>query len=64
MAAARQVTKFDATTRARAKLFAKRLPVERLAEEKALFLELAQRDVLRAALERFVTSDDIRPYLP
>lgn len=64
MAAARQVTKFDAETRARAKLFAKRLPVERLAEEKALFLELAQRDVLVRALERFVTSDDIRPYLP
>jgi len=64
MAAARQVTKFDAETRARAKLFAKRLPAARLAEEKALFLELADRDVLLHALERFVQSDDIRPYLP
>ena len=37
---------------------------EQLDEEKDLFVRLALRPVLQAALKKFVESDDPRPYLP
>ena len=42
----------------------KPLPREQLDEEKELFVRLALRPVLQAALKKFVESDDLRPYLP
>ena len=63
-ATARQVVKFDPETRAIAKEFLKPLPVEALAREKELFLQLAQRPVLFNALKKFVESTDAFPYLP
>jgi enoyl-CoA hydratase/carnithine racemase len=61
---AEQVVRFDANTTAAAKAFAKPLPRARLEEEKRLFCELVTEPVVLEALERFVTSDDVRPYLP
>ena len=61
---AEQACRFDATTAARAKKFIKPLPVEELAEEKALFCELFTSPVVAAALKRFVESTDAMPYLP
>ena len=63
-ATARQATKFDPVARQEAKAFVKRLPAERLAEEKVLFVRLALRPTLREALRKFVESEDLRPYLP
>ncbi len=60
----RQAERFDATARIAAKKFIKPLPRAELHEEKTLFLELAKRPTLMKALQRFVESDDIRPYLP
>lgn len=61
---AEQANKFDPETRRACKAFMKPLPREQLDEEKDLFVRLAMRPVLRAALEKFVESDDPRPYLP
>jgi len=63
-AAARQASKFEVEAAVTAKRFIKPLPVEELAQEEELFLRLAQTPALRAALRKFVESDDIRPYLP
>jgi len=63
-AAARQASKFEPDAAVTAKRFIKPLPVEELAQEKEHFLRLAQTPPLRAALRKFVESDDIRPYLP
>ncbi|MCA9693935.1 MAG: enoyl-CoA hydratase/isomerase family protein [Nannocystaceae bacterium] len=63
-ALAAQIGKFDPVARVAAKRFLKVIPVEELAREKRLFLELAVRPPLRAALDRFVRSQDVRPYLP
>lgn len=61
---AAQSGKFDGHARRAAKAFIKQLPAEELARERALFVELAQRPALLAALKRFVESTDLRPYLP
>ncbi len=63
-ATARQCTKFDPTTMRRAKAFAKSLPVDELKRERELFLELAARPLLMAALKKFVEDEGPRPYLP
>ena len=60
---AAQSGKFDDHARRAAKAFIKHLPAEELARERALFVELAQRPALLAALKRFVESTDLRPYL-
>jgi len=64
MATARQATKFDREAAKTCKRFMKPLPVEELAQEKEHFIRLAQRPVLKLALQKFVESDDPRPYLP
>jgi enoyl-CoA hydratase/carnithine racemase len=61
---AEQAARFDRATIARAKPFIKPLPRRELDREKALFTQLFTSPVVEAALERFVTSDDVRPYLP
>lgn len=63
-ALASQSGKFDAEARRAAKAFIKPLPVDELARERALFMQLAQGPALMAALKRFVESTDLRPYLP
>ncbi|MEZ4452346.1 MAG: enoyl-CoA hydratase/isomerase family protein [Nannocystaceae bacterium] len=63
-ALAAQSGKFDGTARRAAKAFIKRLPREELEREKELFVELALRPPLLAALTKFVESTDLRPYLP
>jgi len=61
---AAQSGKFDATARRAAKTFIKHLPRAELDREKELFVELALRPPLLAALTKFVESTDLRPYLP
>ncbi len=61
---AEQLTRFDGHPVAAAKAFVKPVPRARLDQEKALFCELVTRPEVFDALERFVTSDDVRPYLP
>lgn len=61
---AEQANKFDPESRRSCKAFMKPLPREQLDEEKDLFVRLALRPVLQAALKKFVESDDPRPYLP
>lgn len=63
-ALAAQSAKFDPVARKAAKAFIKKLPREELAEERELFVRLAQGPALFAALKRFVESTDLRPYLP
>lgn len=60
---AEQATNFDAATIRRAKAFTKPLPREELEREKDLFVEMVGSPAVERALERFVTSDDVRPYL-
>lgn len=63
-AMAEQCARYDPAVTGRAKAFMKRLPVERLAEERELFLDMALATPrLREALRAFVASDDLRPYL-
>lgn len=61
---AEQATLFDAATIRRAKAFTKPLPREELDREKDLFVEMIGSPAVSRALEKFVTSDDVRPYLP
>ncbi len=61
---AQQATKFDPEARRICKEFMKPLPRAELDEEKEIFVRLATRPVLLAALKKFVESDDLRPYLP
>jgi enoyl-CoA hydratase/carnithine racemase len=63
-AAAAQITKFDATTRAAAKKFIKPIPHDELRREIDLFCELFARPAVMAALQKFVESSDAMPYLP
>jgi len=63
-AAARQATKFDPLAQRTCKAFMKPIPYEDLAREREIFVNLASRPVLLAALKKFVESDDPRPYLP
>lgn len=61
---AAQAAKFDPTARRAAKQFLKPLPEADLARERELFVRLAQGPALLAALQKFVESTDLRPYLP
>jgi len=61
---AEQAARFDPETTKRAKRFAKPLPVERLQREKDLFIEMMSSPVVAKALQKFVESTDVRPYLP
>lgn len=63
-AAAKQATRFDGPTLARAKAFAKPIPHARLEQEIDLFVQMIREPGVEAALARFVTSEDVRPYLP
>ena len=63
-ATAGQCTKFDPDAARTCKRFMKPLPREQLDEEKEHFIRLANRPLLKAALKKFVESDDPRPYLP
>jgi enoyl-CoA hydratase/carnithine racemase len=63
-AAATQATKFDPEAARTCKRFMKPLPREELQREKEHFLRLANRPLLKLALEKFVESGDVRPYLP
>jgi enoyl-CoA hydratase/carnithine racemase len=63
-AAAKQATRFDPETVRRAKVFAKKLPRARLDEEIETFLALIASPTVESALDRFVHSTDVRPYLP
>jgi enoyl-CoA hydratase/carnithine racemase len=60
---AAQMVRHDAVAVAAAKSFTKPLPRAELDREKELFLELAQRPQLRAALGAFVEDSSLRPYL-
>ncbi len=62
--AARQAARFDPATVAAAKRFARPLPRARLDDEIQTFLTCIRSPVVEDALARFVTSDDVRPYLP
>lgn len=61
---AAQSGKFDAVARRAAKAFIKPLPADELARERDLFVQLAEGPALLAALQRFVESTELRPYLP
>jgi enoyl-CoA hydratase/carnithine racemase len=63
-AAAAQITKFDAATRAAAKKFIKPIPHDELRREIDLFCELFARPAVMTALRKFVESTDAMPYLP
>ncbi len=61
---AEQAARFDPETTRLAKRFTKPLPREELDREKDLFVEMMGSPVVVRALEKFTTSDDVRPYLP
>jgi len=61
---AEQAARFDSDTAAAAKAFAKPVPHEWLEREKDTFCRLFTSPVVTAALQKFVTSTDARPYLP
>ena len=61
---AEQMARFDRATLTAAKRFVKPVPREELDREKELFLALFESPVVEAALEKFVHSEDPRPYLP
>ncbi len=64
-AVAMQSTKFDRDALVTTKRFMKPLPPRaELDAEKAHFCRLAAKPALREALAKFVSSDDLRPYLP
>lgn len=60
---AAQAAKYDPTTVAAAKAFAKPLPGAELAREKDVFTQLVTRPAVYEALTAFVESEDLRPYL-
>lgn len=61
---AKQAAKLDRATTALAKPFIKPVPRRDLDREKELFTYLFASPVVEAALHKFVTSTDARPYLP
>lgn len=63
-AVANQAARFDPHTTRAAKAFLKPLPEAELRREKELFCQQVTSPVTAAALQRFVESDDPRPYLP
>lgn len=64
MAAAQQAARFHPGVIAAAKRFAKPLPRARLDAEIETFLAMVRDPAVEAALDRFVHSTDVRPYLP
>jgi enoyl-CoA hydratase/carnithine racemase len=60
---ARQAAQFAPQAMRAAKSLTKALPEGALAREKATFVELFAHPTVRAALSRFATSTDVRPYL-
>jgi len=58
------VAKFDPATLAVAKRFVKPIPAEALRREIDLFCDLIDRPPVAAALARFVSSQEVLPYLP
>jgi enoyl-CoA hydratase/carnithine racemase len=63
-AAARQAALFSRAVSARAKAFAKPMPHEELAAERALFMSMIADPRVQAALAEFVGRTDAMPYLP
>lgn len=61
---AEQSARFDRETTRLAKAFTKPIPREELAREKDLFVAMVGSPVVENALRKFVTSSDVRPYLP
>jgi enoyl-CoA hydratase/carnithine racemase len=61
---ARQVSKFDAETRALAKKFIKPIPRSELRKEIQMFCILFNRPVVMESLRRFVETDDPMKHLP
>jgi enoyl-CoA hydratase/carnithine racemase len=64
MRVAEQAARFDQRTVAEAKAFLKPHPKRELARERRTFTRMVTRPAVLNALQRFVTSDDLRPYLP
>lgn len=62
-AVAAQAARYAPATTAEAKAFVKALPKERLSQEKETFCRMVTRPDVFEALERFVHSDALRPYL-
>lgn len=60
----KQATRFDAATTRTAKRFVKPLPLAELEHEKDVFVEMLGSPVVLEALQRFVESESVRPYLP
>lgn len=58
-----QMSRYDAQVMAKAKAFIKRVPLDELEKEKALFVEMFQSPAVLAGLKKFVESSDLRPYL-
>ena len=63
-ATAAQLGKFDRTTAAAAKKFAKPIPYDELRQEIDIVCELYASPAVEAALKKFVESTDAQPYLP
>lgn len=61
---ARQAARFAPEVVAQTKAFVKPIPRERLDAEIETFLHLVRSPRVEQALARFVTSSDVRPYLP
>ncbi len=59
-----QAARFDPEVVAQAKAFVKPLPKARLEEEKRRFVQMITAPRVAAALDAFVTRNDVRPYLP
>ncbi len=59
-----QAARFDPSTTAAAKRFAKPIPFAELEREKDLFIRLLGSPTVERALRKFVESDAMRPYLP
>ncbi len=60
---AQQACTFDAETVSAAKAFAKSIPAEELRKERELFCRLITQPAVADALQKFVDSEDVRPYL-
>jgi len=63
-ATAAQIRKFDRTTSAAAKRFIKPIPEAELQQEIDIFCDLLRSPVVQKALQKFVESTEVMPYLP
>ena len=61
---AQQTVRFEPHVIAAAKPFAKPVPRDQLDRERDLFCRMVTDPTVLTALDRFVNSDDVRPYLP